>query len=1332
MRIILCLILLIQSIPAWSRVDTSLNARITHFEELQRKVQTECLNNANSSSYRITVGTQNLTCPDLIAIVNRLKAQIERDVDELEASCEEPAVPTQANQLAQDSVRIARAAGLCPVRSRDSQCMGQIACAAISVANPLAGLLAQASSLAGVKNKCANTGAACMQAVFKGVIDSLWSTISSIWDLAKAGVVRLGQALGLVRRNEAATSERGLAAQKSAPSFIQQFKRNPGATLRTLANNIFQGLKTAAMNSYGCEKWSGAPYISRCVTPMTNWDCASCQQKITVFCGIGGIAVGEIVTAFFTGGIAAGAKFIATGALRAVKGIQQGRRVTQASATALRSAQAIFRTIPKSAEGLAVASRTALRVSQGTARVLSAAERRALSAWEAIKASRTSRALSTAATTVGNSRVAAGARIALRPVTAYLNAIDDAARAGFSAVDNALANTVTRTDRVVDGVEVISDGTTLANSADNVAPVGVADEAIVVTPVGVTEPVVLPAGRVNTTGGITITSNRGGIVDNSQVVNSNAFVIPNRPSFVVTPVRRNVTPSPLQGQVNRPRSEQELLDLTTAQKTEFDGLLISGRSDANVPDLITDINRSGLDDFFRRNPNYNQQQKSRITELYRDLNSNRAELTTQVTRRNLDEIRPITKQEPVDCSKLNHVFPGSFRAEAGCSKVEFTQTSQGQFCTCNTKKHVSSRGIGPWFAPCAGSMAHYDDALTYGDVNALPVKDDLTEGCWKVDIKPGTVCYQGGLDTAFQGFGAGSQILCQGSWMDRIGADGISKRQSAAEVGLELPASSTIPGFEAAAYAPLASDSRLLGITNRGRLCRDNTARACSPEEIAELRREFETTAQSMGSSLTQRERANFNEYFEYLEGKTVVDPRTGNLIPRTGIVNNLNLPTNVSLNLNIRVPGPELRRVGSLSNPDRLREASTVLNRPLTAAQETAVLEAHRIGEGTGRGFFTYTAEEISQKGLRLRAAGFSAPEIRLLMERGVTGSVAGGRTAGDLFSDARSSLVKANDEKTKYERLLRDRSPDLEASVTNYNNLQRQGAEGYLAEGLRTSSPSLVGESWRAYARAGDGAAALRTVQSALRQFPTMKSDALLADFRTRLGRINEGLRLNPTDRLLLQEKAALTQVVDALKPPVVAPVRTVTPVNPVVTPAPVVTPNTPVTPVTPVTPAVPTFRPPPANARASDVRNVANEYRLGRGGKPKDPEIASQYYYHVAREAMNKEALALKSSNRSSRYLDDNDTSTAFTESIAGNGTVARQMLEDLKTKRGSSGVNEFINEIHERGMYSNKDPAIKKKFTEFINHIDENYRKNNVLFGPQEGMIRNWRGYNHVDP
>jgi hypothetical protein len=1312
MRIILCLILLIQSIPAWSRVDTSLNARITHFEELQRKVQTNCLNNAASSEFKITIGTQTLNCRDLIAVVKRLKAQLERDVAALEASCEEPPVPTQANALAQDSLRIARAAGLCPIRSRDSQCMGQVACAAIAVANPLAGLLAQVSTLSGVKNTCANTGAACMQNIFKGIIDSLWSTISSIWDLAKAGVVRLGQALGLVRRSEAATSERGLAAQQTAPSFISQFKRNPGATLRTLASNIFQGLKQAAMNSYGCEKWSGAPFVSRCVTPMTNWDCASCQQKITVFCGIGGIAVGEIVTAFFTGGLAAGAKFIATGALRAVKGIQQGRRVSQASATAMRSAQAVLRAIPKSAEGLAVASRTALRVTQGAARVATAAERRAMDAWDAIKASRTSRALATAATAAGNSSLYAGIRIALKPVSAYLDAIDDAARLGFSSLDDALATTVTRTDRVVDVAEVITDGTSLVNAADNtIVTTGRTENALAA-------PVIPP--RANTpTSGLIVSSNRSNVVSNPATFRASPFAPTSNVNARVSTIRRNVTPSPLQGQVTRPRTEQELLDITTAQKTEFDGLLIAGRSDANIPDLITDINRSGLDDFFRRNPNYNDQQRARITELYGDLNRNRAQLTREVTQRNLDEIRPITKQEPVDCGKLNHVFPGSFRAEAGCSKVEFTQTSQGQFCTCNTKKHISSRGIGPWFAPCAGSMAHYDDALTYGDVNALPVKDELTEGCWKVDIKPGTVCYQGGLDTAFQGFGAGAQILCQGSWMDRVGADGLSKRQSAAEVGLDFPASNNAVGFEAAAYAPLASDARLLSITNRGRICRDNATRVCSPEELAELRREFEATANAMGPSLTQRERNNFNEYFEYLEGKTALDSRTGNLIPGSNVTN-LNLPTNVNLNPTIRIPSPELRRVGALSDPDRLREASTVINRPLTSVQQTAVIEAHEIGAGTGRGFFTYTADEINQKALKLRAAGFSAPEIRLLMERGVTGSVASGKTAGDLFAEARSALTRANDEKTKYARAMeRGNADEIESVVTNYSNYQRQGAEGYLAEGLRTNSPQLFGESWRSFARSGDGASALRTVQSALRQFPTMKSDSILVDFRNRIAKINQELISNPGNKILLQEKAALVKIVDGIRPPVVAPVRTVTPVTPVGAP------------VAPVVPSGPVFKAPPANARASEVRNVANDYRLGSGGKPKDAEVASQYYYHIAREAMNKEALALKSSNRSSRYFDDNDTSNAFAESISGNGTVARQMLADLKAKRGSSGVNEIILEIHERGMYMNKDPAVKKKFTEFINFVDETYKKENVLFRPQENIISNWRSYNFVE-
>lgn len=70
--------------------------------------------------------------------------------------------------------------------------------------------------------------------------------------------------------------------------------------------------------------------------------------------------------------------------------------------------------------------------------------------------------------------------------------------------------------------------------------------------------------------------------------------------------------------------------------------------------------------------------------------------------------------------------------------------------------------------------------------------------------------------------------------------------------------------------------------------------------------------------------------------------------------------------------------------------KAERLLKHPLTSAQRTAVEKAHLIGKGpVGH----YTAEEIRQKALVLKAAGFKPDEIRSLMTEGVVGWAAPSR---------------------------------------------------------------------------------------------------------------------------------------------------------------------------------------------------------------------------------------------------------------------------------------------------------------------------------------------------
>ncbi len=91
----------------------------------------------------------------------------------------------------------------------------------------------------------------------------------------------------------------------------------------------------------------------------------------------------------------------------------------------------------------------------------------------------------------------------------------------------------------------------------------------------------------------------------------------------------------------------------------------------------------------------------------------------------------------------------------------------------------------------------------------------------------------------------------------------------------------------------------------------------------------------------------------------------------------------------------------------DRLKAARELLGlkRPLMDSEKRAILESHEVGIKEGRGFFTYTQQDISQKVKLLKEAGFTRDQIRILMEAGVTGTVASPQRAmiaGTLFKGA------------------------------------------------------------------------------------------------------------------------------------------------------------------------------------------------------------------------------------------------------------------------------------------------------------------------------------------
>lgn len=184
--------------------------------------------------------------------------------------------------------------------------------------------------------KCSKPGNSCLTNLFRGVWDSLFSSVKGMWTLV-SGAAKVGanavrgaynyavDSIGsLFSDVEDKTTEKMMAASKLPDSALQKFKNDPllfvKDMVKSLYNQVVKGIKT----NYGCEKWSGAPHVSKCVAPMSNWECGSCNQKLNVICGVVGFGAGEIVTAFFTGGAVAVGKTVAmTGVKLGAKGVSK-------------------------------------------------------------------------------------------------------------------------------------------------------------------------------------------------------------------------------------------------------------------------------------------------------------------------------------------------------------------------------------------------------------------------------------------------------------------------------------------------------------------------------------------------------------------------------------------------------------------------------------------------------------------------------------------------------------------------------------------------------------------------------------------------------------------------------------------------------------------------------------------------------------------------------------------------------------------------------------------------------------------------------------------------
>jgi hypothetical protein len=396
-----------------------LKEKISKLKLLQDRVSKECINNPNAKNYSVYIDGKKLNCPELLSSTDLLRKKLAEDIEKHKLECVENNKKAAHDTLAKQAANIVQKSASCEPSQDREQCLGKFSCGVLTVAVPVSAIAARLTKNPAVKECVAQAKGmpGCLANVLRGIFDSIWSAVTLVWDLGKLAMTSVGEWMGIVKKSEAQTSEKAMMAQQASPGFIKTFVANPIDTMKKMAKELYASLEAAAINHYGCEKWSGAPFVSSCLRPMSTWKCGTCQQKAQVYCGIAGYAIGEIGTAFLTGGLTAGGKIALKGALRIGSG--PAKNVTSF----------MGKTFPKAAVEV---SEAGAKLKALASAGFTTSQKKLFSAWDAVANSQMTKAIGTAAKMSGVSVVA---KTALKPVSMYLSAMEKAFVAGGNTVE---------------------------------------------------------------------------------------------------------------------------------------------------------------------------------------------------------------------------------------------------------------------------------------------------------------------------------------------------------------------------------------------------------------------------------------------------------------------------------------------------------------------------------------------------------------------------------------------------------------------------------------------------------------------------------------------------------------------------------------------------------------------------------------------------------------------------------------------------------------------------------------------------------------------------------
>lgn len=727
---------------------------------------------------------------------------------------------------------------------------------------------------------------------------------------------------------------------------------------------------------------------------------------------------------------------------------------------------------------------------------------------------------------------------------------------------------------------------------------------------------------------------------------------------------------------------------------------------------------------------------------------------------------------PIPCRALGNVTPGAFPESGNCRRLKFDEDVNGRYCSCGGMSKTSFT----WLVRCPRSGSDFRSLSTYVDELALPA-GSAPEMCERVDIPRGKECYIGPTSATFAGFGGTTQILCEHR-APRLRppitpeAQRLYDQQLAdiQEFGLDFGGEAVRP----VRWSPFSTFSEYQDIIQRAATA---CPRVCDPETLLSIQQEYRRAqaairARGNPADLARLEAEDivFSRYLDELrngrraspvEGAPLApdvlppaparggddfltpprinpDPVRGGTPITTGATPRGTRPVPSPAELETLLT-PELRRVAGLGDDARVTEAGRALGRDLTGPQRQALLAAHNVGEGTGRGLFTYTEAERIQKGLILRRAGFSEQETQLLLDRGFAGSLPGGidfdsaRGLASRSQDTVRSLNRSSPPRVDMDQLRRD---------------FRTAGSGYEAQALRDPTGATVRGAVLNYARSGSQGDTVRMMELAATQgnrTPRQVLDGVEQDLRSL--RAQDGAMTNPA---LVLERQTLQAARDefarrnglggsgGITVGTSAPPRAATPGQGApAQPAPVQS--------APAQPAA-ASAPPPARPQLRPVEEIpvdraqglANDYRLGQNGKPRDLGRSAELYYRatVRRSPTGSQETFARAEGRRTRgfqtdtqFMNDRNFSAAFMQSFDVDGALAIRMLDDIAEAGGEarrmSAVNAFLAENFDRfNTAAGRFPTAlqRENFRRFVQHVRDNY--GDGLYGPQRNYLSSW--------